>query len=112
MVKPFTRAVAVLSASALFFSSSFAGMLAIGESISQSLRNLAPGHYTERPLRPYLGKQPGKAAKTRGGLWSAKALDAAARSVSVLQTGLEPFLPPVFHSQAIAPAPGNALPWE
>jgi len=108
----FSRAVAVVTASALFFSSSFAGMMAIGESISQALRNIAPGQYTERPHAPYLGLHPGRSPKTRGGLWSAKALDAAERSGSLLQTSMQPFLPPVQHSLAVAPEPGSSLPWE
>lgn len=123
--KMFVRAVAAVSASALFFSTSFAGMMSLGESLGQWARNIPPGHYTERPTTPYLGKHPGREPRTRGGMWSPAALEAAKRSVRpgrsqkpLLQVSLlpEPMQgpppPPPSHTLAVDAAPGAPLPWE
>lgn len=109
-----SRATAVVSASALLFSSSFGGFYAASEAIGASLSQLLrgrPGHFTDTPRSAYLGAKPGRSAKDRGGLWSKNALAAAERSGSPLQANTKPegyFL----RSTAVAAAPGSSLPWE
>lgn len=79
----FTRLISVASATTLLFSSSFSGVYAAGESLGGVLAQWArgkPGHYTDSPRHIYKGPNPSRDPKTRGGMWSPQALEAARQS--------------------------------
>lgn len=126
-ISRYYRSVAVASATALLFSSSFGGFYAASEAIGSSLSQLMrgkPGHFTDSPRAAYLGSKPGK-SKDRGGLWSKQALDAAAKSklkkrnprigLYVWDSAMEmaeSFQMPPMHTLAVYPQAGSSLPWE
>ena len=122
-----SRAISVVSATALLFSSSFGGFYAASETIGASLSQLMrgkPGHFTDSPRAAYLGSKPGK-TKDRGGMWSKRALDAAAKSkqkrknprigLYVWDSAIEMVEELQFssgHTLAVFAEPGSSMPWE
>lgn len=112
----FSRLISVVSAITLLFSSSFAGIYSMSESVGSAIGQWArgkPGHFTDKPIRPFLGLKPGR-SKDRGGMWSKKALQAAAMSKEA-ESGLEASTEESasgMHTLIIAAEPGSSLPWE
>jgi hypothetical protein len=67
----------MLSVSLAKFAAVWTVSESIGAAIAQQLRG-RPGHFTDRPAKSYLGKNPGKTANL-GGMWFGGALKSAAR---------------------------------
>jgi RHS repeat-associated protein len=92
------------------------GMNVTATSIAELIRKLTyqrPGPYTDRPTKPYLGKHPGRAPRTRGGLWSEQNLkDMANSRRGKLYAGTEAESQSPNHTLSVEAGPGNPLPWE
>ncbi len=86
---------------------------AVASGVSRALRTelrQLHGHYTTVPGAPFLGERPGRDPQTRGGLWKSRiqATTALAGGRSKIALGYRTQQ----HTQAVAVAPGSALPWE
>lgn len=109
------RAIVVAVPSMLGFSASASGLQALGASVSiwagQMTRRYR-GPFTERPTVPSVGPHPGRAPGTRGGLWSARALEDVKSAGNELWACTSPERFTQGHTLAVAGAPGSTFPWE
>jgi YD repeat-containing protein len=110
-----SRMFSLVMAGLMFLSHSLSGLHALGTEIGDAIEQLARkphGHFTDSPRPAFRGSQPGRAGRTRGGLWSQQNLSDMANSHRRLYAWIVPEGQEPQHSTPVSPEPGGAFPWE